>query len=209
LRAAHSVALALLLAFVFGDPLSAHRRDEYLQAARIAVDPNRLDVELDLTPGMDVAEGIIATIDRDRDGTLSDDERREYVDRAVASLGLAVDGQSLPMQRAAATFPDTDALRRGEGTIELRLRATLPPLHDGPHALRFRNGHAPAPSVYLANALVPASRRIAVTGQHRDAMQTELTIDFVMRPASPVPPLWLMTMLAGAAGLAARLGRRQ
>jgi hypothetical protein len=35
---------------------SAHRRDEYLQAARIAVGPDRVRIELDLTPGMAVAD---------------------------------------------------------------------------------------------------------------------------------------------------------
>ena len=58
--------------------MSAHRRDEYLQAARLAIDPGGVQLELDLTPGIALAEAIIADIDRNRDGSLSDDEQRAY-----------------------------------------------------------------------------------------------------------------------------------
>ncbi|HXI29434.1 MAG TPA: hypothetical protein VNG89_13440, partial [Vicinamibacterales bacterium] len=49
--------------------VSAHRRDEYLQAARLAIDPGRVQIELDLTPGIALAEAILADIDRNRDGS--------------------------------------------------------------------------------------------------------------------------------------------
>ena len=63
--------LALTTAIVGVAEVSAHRRDEYLQAARLAIDPGRVQLELDLTPGIALAEAIIADIDRNRDGSLS------------------------------------------------------------------------------------------------------------------------------------------
>src|SRR5258707_6047731 len=68
LRAGRTAALALALttAIALGSRASAHRRDEYLQAARIAVEPGRVDLELDLTPGITVADTMIGDIDRDR-----------------------------------------------------------------------------------------------------------------------------------------------
>ena len=63
------IAAALMVGA--GSATSAHRRDEYLQAARIAVDPDRVRIELDLTPGIEVADGVIAGIDTDRSGTIS------------------------------------------------------------------------------------------------------------------------------------------
>ena len=45
------VAWVLVLVAVAG-PVSAHRLDEYLQAARIGIDPERVQIELDLTPGV-------------------------------------------------------------------------------------------------------------------------------------------------------------
>ena len=35
---------------VFGATVSAHRIDEYLQAARLAIAPDRIMLEMDLTP---------------------------------------------------------------------------------------------------------------------------------------------------------------
>ena len=40
-------------------PIAAHRLDEYLQAARIAVDVDRVGVELDLTPGVAIAPSVM------------------------------------------------------------------------------------------------------------------------------------------------------
>src|SRR5262245_65012781 len=65
-----TLTVACALVFALGSVLSAHRRDELLQAARIAVGPERVDLELDLTPGIDVADGVIADIDRDGNGAL-------------------------------------------------------------------------------------------------------------------------------------------
>ena len=60
----------------------------------------------------------------------------------------------------------------------MRWAATLPELSTGPHTVFFRNAHRPEVSVYLANALAPANRRIAITAQRRDADQRELTIAY-------------------------------
>ncbi len=72
--------LALTTAIVAVAEVSAHRRDEYLQAARLAIDPGGVQLELDLTPGIALAEAIIADIDRNRDGALSQDEQRDYAE---------------------------------------------------------------------------------------------------------------------------------
>ena len=73
--------LLAVTAVIAGAPsVSAHRRDEYLQAARLAIDPGGVQLELDLTPGIALAETIIADIDRNRDGALSADEQRAYGD---------------------------------------------------------------------------------------------------------------------------------
>ena len=37
--------------FGFGVTAGAHRIDEYLQAARLAITPDRITLEMDLTPG--------------------------------------------------------------------------------------------------------------------------------------------------------------
>src|SRR5215210_2258008 len=58
---------ALTLSLVLGAArsTSAHRLDEYLQATRLAIEPDRVEIALDLTPGIAVAESIVAEIDAD------------------------------------------------------------------------------------------------------------------------------------------------
>jgi hypothetical protein len=194
--------LALTTAIVAGAEVSAHRRDEYLQAARLAIDPGAVELELDLTPGIALAEAIIADIDRNRDLSLSEDEQRAYASLAISALTIEVDGTPVRAQLGATSFPDAEALRRGEGTIRLQSTAALPRLSMGPHQLLFRNSHHPDRSVYLANALVPDSDAVRVTAQRRDGDQTELTIDYILRPAPATSTAaWLMGSIVGAMAL--------
>jgi hypothetical protein len=201
LRASRSGALTLTVMVLAGAAsLSAHRLDEYLQAARIGVAPNGVQIELDLTPGTAVATGVIQWIDRNRDGVLSSAEQRDYVDAVLDTLALTMDGRALHITPRASTFPTEDALERGEGTIRLEIGAGVPSLTAGPHRLVFRNAHAPGVSVYLANALVPESHRIAISAQRRDQAQRELTIDFALSgSSSPMTPGWTLSILCTAA----------
>jgi len=170
-----------MLTIAVGTDVSAHRRDEYLQAARFAIAPTHVELQLDLTPGIAVAETIIAEIDRDRDGSLSADETRAYIGLVLRTIDLDVDGQSLHLQPIASSFPTVEAIRRGEGTILLQLDATLPRLLDGAHHLVYRNTHHRDISAYLANALVPDTDRVVVKAQLRDIDQHDLTIDYLLR----------------------------
>jgi hypothetical protein len=194
--AAGCVLIALALA---GTRASAHRYDELLQAARIAIAPQRVEVELSLTPGMAVADGIIGEIDRDRDGELSDAERRHYVASVASAMHLAVDGRPLTLSAIASTFPGVAALRGGDSPIELRFAATLPSLTSGQHRVSFSNAYRPDIGVYLANALVPEDDRITVVNQQRDPEQRATTIDYaIASTASTMLPVWLFAPAAAA-----------
>ncbi len=60
--------LLAALALLAGTIVSAHRLDEYLQAARIDLQRDGVRIALDLTPGSAVADALIAAVDRDHDG---------------------------------------------------------------------------------------------------------------------------------------------
>jgi hypothetical protein len=198
-----------MIAGLAATEVSAHRRDEYLQAARLIVEPDRVELGLTMTPGIAVADAIIADIDRDRDGSLSGQEQQDYAARVVSAIDVEVDGRRLELQPGASIFPDLDAMRRGEGSILLRSGAAIPSLPAGTHHVFFRNRHRPDVSVYLANAVVPASERLAITAQHRDRDQRELAVDYVLRtgPAS-FRGVWLIVAIA-LAGLTAILLRKR
>ena len=179
-RSRNSRITALALAVVFHATPSAHRRDEYLQAARVAIDPDRVEIELDLTPGIAVAEQLLAAIDRDGNRSISDGEARAYRGQVLGALAVDVDGTPLSLESIDGPFPEIAAVLNGEGTLRLRLVAALPPLSAGTHRLRYRNSHRPDIGVYLVNALVPASDRIAIESQRRDVDQRDVTIEYTL-----------------------------
>ena len=206
-RAASALFLTLAIAGAAG--VSAHRRDEYLQAARLAIEPGIVQLELNLTPGIELADAIIADIDGNRDGSLSRTDEYGYARRVLDALTLEIDGATVRPQLAATSFPSTDAIKRGEGTIRLQLAARLPSLAAGSHQLLFRNRHDPGRSVYLANALAPATTDVTITGQQRDTNQTELRIDYLLRAAPDrLHGTWLLAGLTLATVLAALLAGR-
>lgn len=180
-------------------PASAHRRDEYLQAVRLAIEPDRVRVGLDLTPGIAVAPSVLAEVDRDLDGTISADESRAYAGAVLSAISLAVDGTTLRAAVVDVSVAAPEAMLRGEGTMRLNAVATIPHTGRGVHRLRVRNGHRPDIGVYLANALVPASDRVTVTAQLRDYEQRELTVEYALRADTTDAPAAIMaTAVAGA-----------
>lgn len=179
-------------------PLSAHRRDEYLQAARLAIDPERVEIALDLTPGIAVADSVLGDIDVDRNGAISSVETRTYAARVMNAVAVQVDDRPLRLDVVSAIAPEVDAIRTGEGAIRLRAAAAMPALAAGAHRLHFRNTHRAEIGVYLANALVPASERVAITAQRRDVDQHDLMIEYTLRGAAPARSSGWLAVAAGA-----------
>ena len=160
----------------------AHRRDEYLQATRLAIDPDRVQIELDLTPGIAVAESVLADVDLDRNRSISAGEADAYCARLLSAMVVDVDGRPLALALTSSAFPDVGAMMTGEGTMRLQAVAAMPRLSGGTHRLRYRNSHRSDIAVYLVNALVPASDRVAVAAQRRDVDQRDVTIEYTLRP---------------------------
>ena len=80
----------------------------------------------------------------------------------------------------------------------------MPQQAAGTHHLRYRNVHRPDIGVYLANALVPTSQRVAVVAQRRDVDQRELVIEYLLRDdAATGVRGWLPTAAAGAIAMTA------
>lgn len=179
--------------------MSAHRLDEYLQAARLGIDPDRVELQLDLTPGASLAAAIVAEIDRDRNGTISDAEARAYGLVVQAAIRLELDGTVLRPELVESRPAPVDAVSKGQGTLRFRWTAPLPPLSDGAHELFYLNAHHRDVGVYLANVLVPSTDRVAVTSQERDVDQREYTIAYELKPA---PDGWRPMLLIGLLGAA-------
>jgi hypothetical protein len=175
-----SITLGLAATLVAGAALHAHRLDEYLQAARISVGPDRARVELELTAGTAVADAVLADLDRDRSGTISTQEAAAYAADVRDAVTVEIDGARVAVDVVDTRMPEIEAVRRGEGAMHIDLAAMLPPLRPGTHHLLYRNGHRPEISVYLANALVPDSDRVTIAAQRRDVDQHQVVVDYVL-----------------------------
>jgi hypothetical protein len=187
----------LVLVLLAGASTSAHRRDEYLQAARLGIDPDGVDLALDLTPGIAVARQVVAEIDRDGDQSIAPAEARAYAAQLLGAITLDVDGRPLRVELLDADAPGIDAVLNGTGTIRVRAHASMRGLGGGFHQLHYRNSHRPDIGVYLANALVPASDRVSIGAQRRDFDQRALAITFTLQadPATQARA-WLFLIVA-------------
>jgi len=176
-------------------PLRAHRVDEYLQAARVAIAADRVSVELDLTPGVVIAPSVLTMIDTNGNGDISAAETDAYAHRVIDGLVMTVDGRPVRPQLDRRQMPDWRDVQEGTGMIRLSASAPLPVLAEGSHQLFLGNTHRSDIGVYLANALVPTDRRIEITGQRRDVVQHELTIDYALASTTggPVARGWQAT----------------
>jgi hypothetical protein len=186
---------------------AAHRLDEYLQATRLAIDIGRVDVEIDLTPGVSVASKVFGWIDTNRDGSISQVEGETYARAMLRSAVLKADGATVPMTFEECRFPALEEMTEGIGTIRLRARAAIPVAASGRHQISFLNMHRPELSVYLVNALVPENRRVQIGEQRRDVAQHGLTLDYRVTGVDPEDRTVAWFLGLGMAGfLALRVG---
>src|SRR4029450_9062115 len=82
----------IVILVMFPLTILAHRLDEYLQATRLDLAVDHIVLKMDLTPGVDVAPLIFALINTNRDGRISENEARAYVNQVLKEAILEVDG---------------------------------------------------------------------------------------------------------------------
>jgi hypothetical protein len=183
------IATAGVLLTMSASP-SAHRLDEYLQAARVSLERTRVALEVDLTPGASVADGIIALIDRDGDSAISPREAEAYGKAVLTDLLLELDDRPVDMTLVHVEVPSLDELRHGVGTIQLRADGNVADGWSSRRQLHFVNNHQSASSVYLVNALVPSDANVRVVSQTRDAKQRDVRIEYSVSPQWPKYLYW-------------------
>lgn len=162
-----------LLALSLAGGAAAHRLDEYLQATLIGVTRDGVDVEMQLTPGVQMLPVWMAVLDQDRDGRISPEEERAYVRRVAREVELRVDGVTAPLSLVESQFPAIEAMREGLGTIRMKLHTAR-----SGHDLRFENRHLPPVSVYLVNCLAAPSEGLVVGRQRRDGAQRSIEFQY-------------------------------
>jgi hypothetical protein len=178
--------LPLLLALLsLPSDAFAHRDDEYLQATLVVIEPREVRLQINLTPGIAVAEQVIALVDRNRDGAISTKEVAAYTELLKRDLTVRLDGRNSELKLTASEFVPPDELRTGSGIIQIEFSASFGPLAAGSHSLMLENRHLTKMSVYLINASQPRFATVQITKQKRNRNQSAGEIEFTL---SSVPP---------------------
>ncbi len=178
-----AAAAVVLLALV--SQASAHRLDEYLQAAMVDVQKDRVAVEVRLTPGVAVFRTVLAMIDTDGDGVISEAEERDYAQRVLQDLSLTLDGKRLPLRIVSSTFPKIEEMKEGLGEIVMDLEARVPPGRAN-RRLVFENHHQQAVGAYLVNCLAPTDPDIRIAAQSRNYDQSLYQLDYAQAGIHPI-----------------------
>ncbi len=174
--------LGLLALLVLPSAAFAHRLDEYLQATLVVIEPDELRLEIQLTPGVAVAQQVLDRIDRDHNNVISTNEAAAYAKRLGRDLVVHLDQRKNAIHLIASTFPPPAELRAGTGIIQLEFSLESKSFAAGAHRLILRNRHLRKLSVYLFNAAQPRSQAIQITRQKRNATQRVGEIEFEYRP---------------------------
>ncbi|MDB4892661.1 MAG: hypothetical protein JWL61_4516 [Gemmatimonadetes bacterium] len=190
------VGAALLL--TWASPAHAHRLDEYLQATTIAVTKDRVSLQVRLAPGVAVFPSVLANMDTNGDGLLSEGEQRTYVERVLRDLSLSIDGDRVTLRLIASKFASVAEMKEGRGDIMIDIDAVAPRGH-GERYLSFENRHLRAISVYLVNALVSRDPDIRFTHQNRNYQQSNYQLEYVQTGAVAGSPRGLPMWLGAAA----------
>jgi HupE / UreJ protein len=195
-------------------PSFAHRLDEYLQATIISVQEDHVELSMRLIPGVAVSSVVLADIDSNRDGAISEAEGRAYGARVLHELSLSLDGHRLDPRLVSATFPRIEDIEAGLGEIHLEFTAALP-RGEASQKLIFENHHAAAISAYLVNCLAPQDPRIRILAQNRNRNQSVYELNYLQTsgPAEDRASTWASRFGAAAGNLTGvgnmfRLGMR-
>lgn len=193
--------------------VSAHRLDEYLQATIFSVEKDRVLGSMRLVPGVAVSSAVIASIDTNGDGIISEIEQRAYAERVLGEVSLTVDGNRLRSRLVSVEFPNLEEIKEGLGQIQIEFTASLP-RGGSNRRLVFENHHQHQISAYLVNCLVPSDLDIRVVAQNRNEDQSFYQLDYVQATTNSgaVSLRWWLSLVGwrGAVGFTSmyRLGMR-
>lgn len=186
-----TLVLATVVILIGSTRASAHRLDEYLQASRLSVEPDRIVLELDLTAGVSVADGIAASIDTDGNDHISAAESVTYSRAVVADLSLEVNKAPVALTVTSVEAPTIADMKHGVGIMRVVASGDLRGVDGRGLRIRYRNDHRADVGVFLVNAMAPGSTTLTLASQDRDRHQREIRLDYNVSPVWPTQVGWL------------------
>lgn len=158
----------------------AHPSDAYLQASYITIRSSRIEIELNLTPGVLVAPQVLPELDKNNDQQISEAEGAAYVNDVLRNLAVQVDERALALDVSKIELPTYLNLQAGYGIIRVVASAEFDKNTSGAHQLLYQNNNAPAGVAYQVNALVSNDTSIALGQIIRDENQQRFSLAFTI-----------------------------
>ena len=158
-----------------------------------------------LIPGVAVSSQVIATIDSNGDGVLSQAEQKAYAERVLDDLSLSMDGVRLKPMLVSEEFPRAEEMREGLGEIHIAFTADLP-RGDPNRKLVLENRRRDVGAVYLVNCLMPSDDTIRIVSQKRNEQQSFYELDYVQKKTLQAGGVSGRGTVAGLARVRERMG---
>ena len=119
-------ATAITVVVAPGGEAYAHPHATIDQQVQISVGRSRVVVGFAIVPSAPEGTSILAHLDRDGDGMISDQEASAFARDVVAGATLTLDGERIALGEPDVTVPRAEAIASGTGTIRVTTQAPLP-----------------------------------------------------------------------------------
>ncbi|MER6952401.1 MULTISPECIES: sulfite exporter TauE/SafE family protein [unclassified Streptomyces] len=180
-----ALALAAAGSGLAAAPAVAHPTDEVLQQAYLTPTASRLEVQLDLTPGVLVAPAFARTVDTDGNGEFGSAETAAHMRRVTSALEVHVDGRAVALKVTGSTYPPYELLAAAGGAVSVEAVAALPA---GARAVTFINAYDPgARTTVQEDVLVAAHHPVHPAGIERGDGGRTITMTLAGLAGSPSP----------------------
>ncbi|MFE9686678.1 nickel/cobalt transporter [Streptomyces sp. NPDC006285] len=155
-------------------PAAAHPADEVLQQAYLTPTASRLEIQLDITPGVLVAPAFAKAVDTDEDGKFASFETDAHLRRITSALDVRVDGRALAPEVTGSTYPPYELLVAGGGAVSIEAVVDLSP---GTRTITFTDAYDPgARTTVQENVLIAAHRPVRPSAIEREDRGRTITM---------------------------------
>jgi hypothetical protein len=178
---------AVVIVLCVGSPAFAHRLDEYLQATTFSVREDRVEAEIRLAPGVSVFPAVLAAVDVDGDGAVTEAEVRTYGETMLRDLSLSVDGEPVRLRLVSLEAAAIEEMKEGRGDIRVQVSGDVVRTV-GDRTLVFENHHMRRIAAYLVNCVVPSNPAIRVATQDRSYDQSFYRLRYAVAGDRAEPP---------------------
>jgi hypothetical protein len=160
---------------------TAHPVDEVVQGAYLTLAPGEVRLELDVTPGAEVADSLLRSLDADADHHITDAESQAFAERVLKQSTFSIDGRTVSWRFDRVSVPPYQNLNQLGDTLKIYAVTTRED-RTGSHTLIYDNRYRPAKSQCIANIFLQPGKgwRYQVASQQHSDDGRQLTVRYTV-----------------------------